>query len=664
MATAAPEGPGGAGSGGDGLPGWAPSCPVPAGGGSPRGPGPETSTGDLSTSGETQGSTRAHSWASPRSRRTQRLSDAASPGERGGLMMARNSINMVRVDLTERSIRIGDAVRQGLYTMATERVQLQTPKKVDVYPVDSDRVPSRHLEVVSPSFAGYKRGDRQVSPGWTTLFLLLLLGAYLSLGAGVMMALERPLENERRGERVETCRQLQPLCVEMVDAVQNGTLAPAATPKQRELLLESLRTSCPLTPEEVDEEAFIKECNVGSYKNFDANPWTFAGAFYFAFTTLATIGFGDVYPNTAGGKIFVCFYALFGIPLLFFTVQTISRVFIRIELKTRKYRNRGYLRRCLRRLSGHCLCRLRNKQPDSFRQSGSPDPPPEGKPPLVVHLIAGALFLTGICVCLFALFSSLLHGYVYGDSLYYAYISLSTIGFGDFAPGANIQDNNAISVRGTEAALWLETIGFMLFILVGLSILAFLVRSLIFGLESGVDQVNRAIAGGAAFAAQSVMKEFQAGKMRLSSLKKQPNSSEDVPGGLWNLAVPEDAERSSQPWMAPQSPAWSRMDSPALPSTPEDFPDTFAGTSRSAAAGQGGDQQVLHESLRLSKARRKGSPLTSQRASCSDLQEIRNSLGKGSARSPPRADETLGEEEGMERRSLPLNPPRRSPPRE
>ena len=585
--------------------------------------------------------------------------------------MVRNSVNMVRLDLTERSIRIGDAVRQGLLTMATERVQLQTPKKVEVYPVDSDRVPSRHLEVVSPSFAGHRRGDRQVSPGWTMLFLLLLLGGYLSLGAGVMVALERELEDKRRGERVETCRQLQPLCVEMLDAVQNGMLAPAATPEQRELLLESLRTSCPLTREEVDEEAFIKECDVGSYKNFDANPWTFAGAFYFAFTTLATIGFGDVYPNTAGGKTFVCFYALFGIPLLFFTVQTISRVFIRIELKTRKYRNRRYLRRCFRRLSGLCLCRLRDNGPDSFRMSGPPDPPPEGKPPLVVHLIAGALFSTGICVCLFALFSSLLHGYVYGDSLYYAYISLSTIGFGDFAPGANIQDDNAVSVRGTEAALWLETIGFIFFILVGLSILAFLVRSLIFGLESGVDQVNRAIAGGAAFAAQSVMKEFQAGKMRLSSLKKQPTPLADVPGGLRPLAMPDGAEPSSPPWMAPQSPAWpdasghwSRMDSPALPSTPEDFPGTFAGRSGAAAAGREGDRQVLHESLRLSKARRKGSPLTSQRASCSDLQDVKKSSGKGSARSPPRADPALGEAEGMERRSLPLDPPRRSPPRE
>ena len=106
------------------------------------------------------------------------------------------------------------------------------------------------------------------------------------------------------------------------------------------------------------------------------------------------------------------------------------------------------------------------------------------------------------------------------------------------------------------------------------------------------------------------------------------------------------------------------MDSPALPSTPEDFPGTFAGRSGAAAAGREGDLQVLHESLRLSKARRKGSPLTSQRASCSDLQEVRKSSGKGSARSPPRADPALGEAEGMERRSLPLDSPRRSPPRE
>lgn len=39
-------------------------------------------------------------------------------------------------------------------------------------------------------------------------------------------------------------------------------------------------------------------------------------AFYFSFTTLTTIGFGDLYPVTPMGKIFTILYTLIGLGLM------------------------------------------------------------------------------------------------------------------------------------------------------------------------------------------------------------------------------------------------------------------------------------------------------------------------------------------------------------
>lgn len=39
-------------------------------------------------------------------------------------------------------------------------------------------------------------------------------------------------------------------------------------------------------------------------------------AFYFSFTTLTTIGYGDLYPVTAVGKIFTILYTLIGLGLM------------------------------------------------------------------------------------------------------------------------------------------------------------------------------------------------------------------------------------------------------------------------------------------------------------------------------------------------------------
>ncbi|XP_054675303.1 potassium channel subfamily K member 3 isoform X2 [Grus americana] len=52
--------------------------------------------------------------------------------------------------------------------------------------------------------------------------------------------------------------------------------------------------------------------------------WKFAGSFYFAITVITTIGYGHAAPSTDGGKVFCMVYALLGIPLTLVMFQSLG----------------------------------------------------------------------------------------------------------------------------------------------------------------------------------------------------------------------------------------------------------------------------------------------------------------------------------------------------
>ena len=54
------------------------------------------------------------------------------------------------------------------------------------------------------------------------------------------------------------------------------------------------------------------------------NLWSYRNAFFFTGTIGTTIGYGNVYPTTDGGKIFCVFYALTSIPLFGFFMGKIG----------------------------------------------------------------------------------------------------------------------------------------------------------------------------------------------------------------------------------------------------------------------------------------------------------------------------------------------------
>ncbi|XP_069464853.1 potassium channel subfamily K member 16 [Ambystoma mexicanum] len=157
-------------------------------------------------------------------------------------------------------------------------------------------------------------------------------------------------------------------------------------------------------------------------KGNSTNPsnWDFSSSFFFAGTVVTTIGYGNLYPSTVAGQVFCVFYALLGIPL-----------------------NLAFLNQLGKGLNLHLIALERCVQ-----RPGQPG---------VVKLVTVALFLT-TGTLLFLVFPPMIFSYIegwsYGQGFYFAFITLSTIGFGDFVLGTD-PNKHYISVYRSLAAIWI-----------------------------------------------------------------------------------------------------------------------------------------------------------------------------------------------------------------
>ncbi|KAJ0062809.1 hypothetical protein NL108_008081, partial [Boleophthalmus pectinirostris] len=130
--------------------------------------------------------------------------------------------------------------------------------------------------------------------------------------------------------------------------------------------------------------------------------WKFTSSAVFAATVVTTIGYGNISPRSTGGQIFCVFFALFGIPLNIVVLNRVGKYMLVIE------RNISDFLETKMSKSGKKIC---------VRFS--------------VHFIS---YLCG--VVLFFVVPMLVfqnqEGWTYSQAIYYCFITLSTIGFGDF----------------------------------------------------------------------------------------------------------------------------------------------------------------------------------------------------------------------------------------
>ncbi|XP_063986413.1 open rectifier potassium channel protein 1 [Diachasmimorpha longicaudata] len=231
---------------------------------------------------------------------------------------------------------------------------------------------------------------------WMVLLMLFL--TYLLLGASMFYHIESRLEIEKvqaaRMERME------------INALLHAHYMPESTEDQHEIL-DKLTVYCG------------KSVYNYSDSEEDQLKWDFYNSFYFAYTVVSTIGYGNLAPTNSLSRILMIFYGLIGIPmngiLLAHLGEFFSIVFIRAHQKYKSYKQH-HQDECKKKLT-----------PLEKRKAGL-------AVQILMYLAPGFVMFIFFPAFLFSYYE----GWSYDEAVYYAFVTLTTIGFGDYVAG---QDN-------------------------------------------------------------------------------------------------------------------------------------------------------------------------------------------------------------------------------
>lgn len=185
-------------------------------------------------------------------------------------------------------------------------------------------------------------------------------------------------------------------------------------------------------------ERFLKKAleasnyGVSILNNASANwNWDFTSALFFASTVLSTTGYGHTAPLSDGGKAFCIIYSVIGIPFtLLFLTAVVQRIMVFSTRRPIVYIHRHW-----------------------------------GWSKPLVAIVHATLLATLAVTCFFlipaAIFSALEENWNFLESFYFCFISLSTIGLGDYVPG------EAVNQKFRE----LYKIGITVYLILGLIVM-------------------------------------------------------------------------------------------------------------------------------------------------------------------------------------------------
>ncbi|OAD56477.1 Open rectifier potassium channel protein 1 [Eufriesea mexicana] len=231
------------------------------------------------------------------------------------------------------------------------------------------------------------------------LVLLMLFLTYLLLGASIFYHIESRLEikriEEAKRERID------------INALLHAHYVPTISHDHDEIL-RKLSRYCGKS--------------VYNYTENEIDPlkWDFYNSFYFAYTVVSTIGYGNLAPTNMLSRILMIFYGLIGIPmngiLLTQLGEFFGHVFVKAHQKYKSYKhgdNDYYTRKLTTFETGKVGLAAQ----------------------IFVHLLPGFIMFIFFPAFLFSYYE----GWTYDEAVYYAFVTLTTIGFGDYVAG---QDNS------------------------------------------------------------------------------------------------------------------------------------------------------------------------------------------------------------------------------
>lgn len=250
----------------------------------------------------------------------------------------------------------------------------------------------------------------------------------------------------------------------------------------------------------------VKDGYKGSL-SYNATKWTYPGSILYSVTIVTTIGYGHITCETDTGKIVTIFYAIFGIPMMLLCLANIGSsmanlfrfLYARVCCGYCNYVKRRNIRMkaaatlssaaaagqanaaaaaaalSLAALtSNNLLAHASSDEKQGHNEKFDKHADPNELIDLIdeTNVIDYKKITVPISITLFVLSSYVLLGGIFFKTLeewtviegvYFCFITLSTIGLGDYVPGNSINDSD------TQAEL--KLVGCSLYLLIGLSLL-------------------------------------------------------------------------------------------------------------------------------------------------------------------------------------------------
>jgi hypothetical protein len=304
--------------------------------------------------------------------------------------------------------------------------------------------------------------------------LLIILGIYTSMGALLFIALEQYNELTLcfEGQSTQTMNAIN-LKTQIINYIKNN-VSMTASDSSKDNSTVATENLVALLVDFRNQVLSVR----GSYYytgqdcSTDSSVWNFLNVLLFTITIVSTIGYGQISPKTVPGQLFCICYAILGIPIFVIFAGNISgflaksfRLFYSRILcgicYISKERKKKQEKLAKQQLEEQKRIENGNKTTNVKDDEEEEDIPDDGED----DNISIPLTITITMIILYLLLGSYIFSYTEGwpgmTGFYFSYVTLSTIGFGDYSPGQNLSDPN----RGMNLAIGLIYIGFGLSLL-------------------------------------------------------------------------------------------------------------------------------------------------------------------------------------------------------
>ncbi|KIH49547.1 Ion channel, partial [Ancylostoma duodenale] len=164
--------------------------------------------------------------------------------------------------------------------------------------------------------------------------------------------------------------------------------------------------------------------------NLEETRWNFWGAVFYCMTVYTTIGYGNIVPVTAAGRVLTILYAFIGIPVAVLTLFALGAMFARLCKFIWKYmvKSTKVVSKDLeKKVNAAVGFDEKGRMPSSSSSNLNDED-------LLSFPISFLIFVTILWVFVCAWIFTLFEDWSYGTSLYFTLISFTTIGFGDVLP--------------------------------------------------------------------------------------------------------------------------------------------------------------------------------------------------------------------------------------